>query len=95
MVVEVKSSFVKELKKLPPKIQLSVYEVLKKLRIAESLEKSGTDYKKMEGLKKGESFYRVRVGQWRIGIEYLHPAVIIITVLSRGDIYKSFPPGKK
>ncbi|MBX9782631.1 MAG: hypothetical protein K2X48_04970 [Chitinophagaceae bacterium] len=58
---------------------------------AKSLESSGLDYKKMDGQKKGESYYRIRVGDWRIGLEYLHPKIIVITVLHRGTIYKKFP----
>lgn len=92
MVVTLKTSFVKELKKLPSKTQLSVLKVLQALRDSETLETSGADYTKMEGQKKTETFYRIRVGQWRIGIDYIHPDVIAITVLSRGNIYKHFPP---
>jgi mRNA interferase RelE/StbE len=94
MEIIIRSSFLKELKKLPPKIQVSIHTILKTLSAAQSLESSNVDYKKMEGQKKGESFYRIRVGQWRLGIEYIDPKIIVITVLSRGNIYKHFPPGK-
>lgn len=92
MVVTLKTSFVKELKKLPSKTQLLVLKVLQALRDCEALETSGVDFTKMEGQKKGENYYRIRVGQWRIGVEYIHPDIIAITVLSRGNIYKHFPP---
>ena len=92
MVVHLKTSFVKELKKLPAHTQLSIYQVLKQLRDSQALELSGVDFKKMEGQKKGDHFYRIRVGQWRIDIEYINPDVIVFTVLSRGNIYKHFPP---
>lgn len=75
-------------------MQVSVYTILKTLRTARSLESSGVDYKKMQGQKKGGNYYRIRIGQWRIGIEYIDPEIIVITVLSRGNIYKHFPPGK-
>ena len=92
MVVTVKTSFVKELKRLPPKIQQSVFKILQTLRDSETLEKSGVDWTRMEGQKKTEGYYRIRVGQYRVGIEYVHPDVIVVTVLSRGDVYKHFPP---
>ncbi|HAK80025.1 MAG TPA: hypothetical protein DCM71_24745 [Runella sp.] len=84
--------FLKQLKSVPPKVQNSVYEVLKKLREANDFQSSGVDYKPLEGQKKGENYYRIRVGGWRIGIEYVEPKVIVITLMSRGDVYKHFPP---
>ncbi|MEO6684932.1 MAG: hypothetical protein ABIN24_03165, partial [Dyadobacter sp.] len=78
----------------PTEIQISVYATLTILREAQSLESSNVDYKKMQGQKKGGNYYRIRLGQWRIGIEYIDPEIIVITILSRGNIYKHFPPGK-
>lgn len=42
--------------------------------------------------KKESNYYRIRVGQYRIGSEYLKPDIILITIMTRGDIYKHFPP---
>jgi mRNA interferase RelE/StbE len=92
MVVSLKSSFVKELKRISPKIQLAILKVLQTLRDSETLDKTGLDYTRMEGQKKTEGYYRILVGQYRLGIESIHPEVIVITVLSRGNIYKHFPP---
>ncbi|MVM37799.1 hypothetical protein GO730_09705 [Spirosoma sp. HMF3257] len=98
MEITVRKSFVKELQKLPSKIQQSVREILDELEQALDLESSGVDYKYMEGQKKGQNYYRIRVGGWRMGVEYKPPvdeqtaAAIVITILSRGDIYKKFPP---
>ena len=65
--------------------------MIEKLETAQNLEKSGLDYRKMEGQKRDEHYYRIRIGDWRIGIEYIHPDVTLLRVLSRGEIYKSFP----
>lgn len=92
MVVTVKTSFVKELKRLQPKIQMAVFKILQTLRDADTLETSGVDWTRMEGQKKTEGYYRIRVGQYRVGIDYVYPDVIVVTVLSRGNIYKHFPP---
>ena len=51
------------------------------------------DYTKMEGQRKGENYYRIRIGDWRMGMEYIHPKVIVLRILARGTIYKHFPPG--
>jgi mRNA interferase RelE/StbE len=87
-----KKSFIKALQATPKSVQEATAVVIDKLQNAPSLEKSGVDYKRMEGQKKGENYYRIRIGDWRIGIQYIKPKVIIITILSRGDIYKKFPP---
>ena len=93
MEVTISRTFIKDLKAAPKPTQLAADAVIKKLIEAKSLQTSGVDYTKMEGQKKGESYYRVRVGDWRMGIEYIHPKLIIIRILARGTIYKHFPPG--
>jgi len=92
MVVQYVKRFIKELKSTPKDVQTKVRNVISILEAAESLESSGLDCKKMEGQKSGEKYYRIRVGDWRIGIEYVHPDVTLMRILSRGSIYKSFPP---
>ncbi|TLU99336.1 type II toxin-antitoxin system RelE family toxin [Dyadobacter luticola] len=89
MVVEYVKRFEKDLKKAPKDIQKRVFEVILKLKEAENLEVSGVDYKKMAG-QEGQ-YHRIRVGDWRIGIEYIHPDVTLLRVLARGNVYKSFP----
>lgn len=91
MVVQFVTRFKKDLKNAPHAVQRKVFEVIEKLEAAHNLEKSGLDYRKMEGQKRDEHYYRIRVGDWRIGIEYIHPDVTLLRVLSRGEIYKSFP----
>lgn len=92
MVILFVSRFKKDLKSAPKAIQKKVFEVIEKLEAAQNLEKSGLDYRKMEGQKSHEHYYRIRIGDWRVGIEYIHPDVTLLRVLSRGEIYKSFPP---
>jgi mRNA interferase RelE/StbE len=84
--------FIKQASKLPKEIQDSVNQELTILGDSENLESSGLDIKRMAGQKKNTNYYRIRVGDWRIGIEINDPLVIIITILTRGDIYKKFPP---
>jgi len=52
-----------------------------KLELAESIEKSNVDYKRMEGQKKGGNYYRIRIGQYRMGLEYIHPEILLITIM--------------
>lgn len=94
MEVIVKKSFPKAVKSTPKHIQEAVKEVIAKLVAAKNLETSGLDYTKIEGQRKGENFFRIRIGDWRIGAEYINPKVVLITILTRGNIYKQFPPKK-
>jgi mRNA-degrading endonuclease RelE of RelBE toxin-antitoxin system len=98
MEITLRKSFIKELRKLPSKIQQKVMEILDQLEQANDMESSGVEYKYMEGQKKEQNYYRIRVAGWRMGLEYIPPTdenmatAIIVTILSRGDIYKKFPP---
>jgi len=62
MEVITKSGFRKDLRKCPHHIQQKTGKIIRVLEDAESLQTSGLDYKKMHGEKKGENFYRIRVG---------------------------------
>lgn len=66
--------------------------MIERLETATDLESAGLDYKRMQGQKKSEQYYRIRLGDYRVGIEYLSPGIILLRVLKRGDIYKNFPP---
>ncbi|QRR03856.1 type II toxin-antitoxin system RelE family toxin [Dyadobacter sandarakinus] len=66
--------------------------MMEKLASAENLETSGVDYRRIEGQKAGENYYRIRIGDWRVGMEYIHPNITLLRVLVRGSVYQSFPP---
>ena len=93
MEVAIARSFIKDLKSAPKPIQLAADAAIRKLMEASSLQTCGLDYTKMEGKRKGENYYRIRIGDWRMGVEYIHPKVIVLRILARGTIYKHFPPG--
>lgn len=92
MEIEFVARFRKDLKRVSPEVRIQVADVVERLQAANDLESSGLDYKRMQGQKKTENYYRIRVGGHRIGIEYLLPNVILLRVLKRGDAYKHFPP---
>lgn len=92
MEIIFKKSFLKNLKVTPKHIQECAREIIEKLETSKNLVSSGFDCKRMEGQKKNENYYRIRIGNWRMGIEYLDPNVALITILHRSTIYKQFPP---
>ncbi|WP_221390964.1 type II toxin-antitoxin system RelE/ParE family toxin [Dyadobacter sp. NIV53] len=76
----------------PKHIQEAVFEVITKLEVADTIDSAHVDYKRMEGQKKSTNYFRIRIGQYRLGLEYIKPNIMLITIMIRGDIYKSFPP---
>lgn len=92
MEVVISRSFLKDLKSKSKSLIIVVEELISKLEASENLEQSGTDFTKMEDQKKGEHYYRIRVGMWCIGVEYIHPKIIVLRILARGEVYKHFPP---
>ena len=91
MEIIITKGYLKDLRYLPQKVQLQADAALVKLRAAKTLSESGLDITKMESQKKDEKFYRIRIGDYRIGIENLTPKVIVIIICKRGEIYKVFP----
>jgi mRNA interferase RelE/StbE len=84
-----KKTFLKDLSKLHPsnrrRIEKLVFDEIPNL----SSIFAGSDIKKMKGY---EDFYRIRMGDYRIGIKVEHSRKIrFYRVKSRDDIYKVFP----
>lgn len=92
MELILKKQFVKEVAKLPSKVQSTIRKLLDELANADDFKSLNIDIKRMEGQAENENYYRIRIGSYRIGLEIIEPKIILITVLSRGDIYKKFPP---
>ena len=82
-------SFSKSLNKLNDKeIRSKIEQVITESESARSLIEIA-NVKKMHGFK---TFYRIRVGDYRIGIELENSSTLrFIVVLHRKDIYKKFP----
>ena len=88
MKIEVQKSFEKDILKIKDQAVAS-----KVLSVIEKLEQYNTtldipNLKKMVG--KGNHF-RIRVGDYRIGLKIENEVIILIRFMSRNDIYKYFP----
>lgn len=88
MEVHFDRKFLKDLVKIPfkdrIKIEQFVFEDCDKLDSFWSL-------KSAEKLKGYTNFYRIKLGNYRIGIKYESNVVIFERVLHRKDIYRYFP----
>lgn len=88
MKVLFEKSFGRDLKKIKDKRLLrQVEETLEQVESASSLN-DVPNVKKMQGF---DTYYRIRVGDYRIGIELSEGQVIFVCVLNRKDIYRYFP----
>ncbi|MBA4379291.1 MAG: plasmid stabilization protein [Anaerolinea sp.] len=81
-------SFWRDLKKIKDKRLLKqVQEAIDQVKSAASIN-DVTDLGKMQGF---DTYYRIRVGDYRIGVEILKGQVIFVCFLNRKDIYRYFP----
>lgn len=46
------------------------------LESSNSLDESAVDYRKLSGQKREDNYYRIRIGNWRIGVELFHPSIV-------------------
>ncbi|HET9589860.1 MAG TPA: type II toxin-antitoxin system RelE/ParE family toxin [Anaerolineales bacterium] len=81
-------SFERDLKKIRDKRLLEqVRNAIHEVEVATGLSEV-TNLKKLRGF---ESYYRIKVGDYRIGIELWEGKVIFVCLLARKDIYRYFP----
>ena len=81
-------SFLRDVRKLPDDA------VREQVRDAILLVEAAPDLRSVANLKKlsgGGSYYRIRLGDYRIGMRVEEDVVSFIRVLPRKDIYRYFP----
>lgn len=89
MIVEFDKSFIRYLKKINDKSTLSrVESLINKLEFVKSL----SDIPEINMLTGFKNYYKVRIGDHRIGFEKVGTNKIrLIIIANRKDIYKRFP----
>ena len=88
MNVKFEASFARDLKRIKDRRLLRrVQKAIEKIKAAPGLDEI-RDLKKMQGY---DTFYRVRLGDYRIGMEVVAGEVIFVRILHRKDIYRHFP----
>jgi len=81
-------SFGRDLKKIKDKRLLKqVQKIIAQVESATSL----SDLQNVKKLEGYTTYYRIRVGEYRIGIEVLEGQVIFVCFMNRKDIYRYFP----
>jgi mRNA interferase RelE/StbE len=86
--IEFRRSFSKDLKQIQDKALLKrVQEIVEEIETAATLHEIAS-VKKLRG---SESYYRIRVGDYRVGLRIEAETVIFVRFLHRRDIYRYFP----
>jgi mRNA interferase RelE/StbE len=81
-------NFIKDLKNISDKkIKLQIANIIQSLQTAQSI-KEILHLKKLNG---DQDYYRIRVGDYRLGIKIQDDTIILIRCLLRKDIYRYFP----
>ena len=88
MKVEFKDSFARDLKNVKDKGLLKrVKGVIEAVEKADSL----SELQNLKKLQGGGHYYRLRVGDFRLGLAFENETVSFVRFLNRKDIYKLFP----
>ncbi|RKY64173.1 MAG: type II toxin-antitoxin system RelE/ParE family toxin [Candidatus Latescibacterota bacterium] len=88
MKVVYEAAFLRDLKRVrSKKVRRRVQQVIEEVKKA-SAPHEILGLTKLRGY---ETFYRIRVGDYRIGIEIVDDTVIFVRFLHRRDIYRYFP----
>jgi mRNA interferase RelE/StbE len=88
MNVEFRKSFEKDLNNLRDESLLQrIQAVIEEVEAAENL----GDVNNLKKLKADGNYYRIRVGDYRIGMAVNENIVIFVRVLHRKEVYRYFP----
>lgn len=89
MIVEFDKSFEKSLDKIKNK---SIFQRIEKIILEFEKSKSLTDLPNIKKLTGFKNYYRLRIGEYRLGLEKSDENTIrFILIAHRKDIYKLFP----
>lgn len=88
MIVDYKASFHRDIKKLKDKEQAArLKEIISEIKGAKNLSE-------IKNIRKTEGFpnhYRIKTGDYRVGVVLSGDTVILVRFLNRKEIYRYFP----
>jgi mRNA interferase RelE/StbE len=86
--VRFKASFARDLRALKDKALLErIKELIASVEAAQSL----ADVSNLKKLRGGGGYYRVRIGDYRVGLATEEGVVVFVRVLHRREVYRYFP----
>ncbi len=88
MRVRFERSFYRDLKRIRSRrVRRQILQVIEEVKKAAR----PSDIPHLRKLEGGETYYRIRVGAYRLGIEIMEGEVIFVRCLHRRDLYRYFP----
>jgi mRNA interferase RelE/StbE len=88
MKVKYKASFLRDLKQINnKKIKKQIEQIINTAKSATQI----SDIPNIRKLRGYKNFYRIRIGNYRIGLYFEKKTIIFVRVLQRKDFYKYFP----
>jgi len=87
MELEFRKSFAKDLKGKDAVIVERLKALIEKLEIVDSLDGIAN----IKKLKDAEDYYRIRVGDYRLGLKFEDNRLIVLRFLHRKEVYRYFP----
>ena len=88
MKIKFESKFSKDLRKIKDQKLLSQIKiVINECKLAQTLD----DIKNLKKLKGYQTFYRIKIGDYRIGMAIINDELIFTRFLHRREIYGFFP----
>ncbi len=88
MLIEFKESFAKDLSKIDSATRNKVKRVIEQIESVNSLA-AIAQVKKLKGSE--QNYYRIRIGDYRMGIKLENETVVFIRCLHRKEMYRYFP----
>lgn len=87
MIYDYASAFIKDVKKSSPELRLQIQSLVEDIKRVDRLQDL-PDVKKMKGCSNA---FRIRLGEYRVGIFVENGVVILARMLHRREIYRYFP----
>lgn len=88
MKISFEASFARDLKGIRDKTLLKrIEQVIFEIKTATTL----SQVKNLNKIRGYTTYFRIRLGDYRIGIELIEDEIIFVRILHRKDIYKFFP----
>ncbi|BBO17410.1 type II toxin-antitoxin system RelE/ParE family toxin [Candidatus Brocadia pituitae] len=88
MEIFFEESFEKDLRKIKDKkIKVKLKQIIEEIKQARDMH----NIRNLKKLQNYKTYYRIRIGDYRLGIEIIKEKVILTRILNRKDLYKYFP----
>lgn len=90
MLIKLTQPFLKDLSGLPKPFKKRILEIVEACENCDTV--TEIPNRKTLYAKKNRDFFRIRVGDYRIGVQVIDDVLVFEKIRPRGDFYKTYPP---